>query len=564
MSSEQSVNTDTPPPRLKLKLRHLAPKPASPPSIDTQTAVTVSVRNDTSSERIEPVPKQRGRRVKDRWKVFTPSSGPTTPLFNQTKKTGSMNDPIDVDTLNSPPPHKFLDRSTGYSAPLPLQYRPLRPKLAPKFLTPNGALIDSGRIGSHESHDIYREFAAKKKVVTPPRFTELVAQMKSKIGRPAAPQPYPNGYAAYLDASMAFSRGAIAPQNLQPYQPSFATYQTPINGYPIFTTQNEEALRKRAVQYVLDDSRPRPRKRRLPDDPDQTSGSEYENEPVPRTTEKPRTPKRQKITSTVSTPSTGASEENMFDRNLKLTELVEHTQLVTGLLMSYPYSTDQAGLREDLSMLASVSNKRLQAWFSAERDIDADMQERRRFSTGATTLSPSEHWKARLDGVNAPKDRGTPTSINSLIGAQQELEKQAQAQGKLEDEMRSYLSTHSDFWTQVDGNKITTQIPSPAESAATTDLTADAKTAGGVDATLSPPLPFSDPVGLSTCKPMRRYRNILPAMDTGIDADINPSRRVLTASPIMEQVQRFKGTVWDGITGNFGSADRRGVPASEP
>ncbi|KAL5376169.1 hypothetical protein DPSP01_010635 [Paraphaeosphaeria sporulosa] len=89
----------------------------------------------------------------------------------------------------------------------------------------------------------------------------------------------------------------------------------------------------------------------------------------------------------VSSPSTGISKDNVFDHNLKLAELVEHTQLLMAMLMTYPRTQDQKGMREDIAMLATVTDKRLASWESAESEYDQDTRQR---LTSAATPSPSK------------------------------------------------------------------------------------------------------------------------------------------------------------------------------
>ncbi|KAF2442832.1 hypothetical protein P171DRAFT_433225, partial [Karstenula rhodostoma CBS 690.94] len=133
----------------------------------------------------------------------------------------------------------------------------------------------------------------------------------------------------------------------------------------------------------------------------------------------------------VSTPSTGRSEDNIYDRNLKLAELVDHTHLLTAMLMTYPRSTDQKGMREDIAMLATVANARLASWKSAESEFDRDT--RQRLSSAATPspnmVGPSN---TRLDDR---KKAAGQVATEGRMGKRSEG-----------DEVRKYLSAHSEVW----------------------------------------------------------------------------------------------------------------------
>ncbi|KAF1952128.1 hypothetical protein CC80DRAFT_495474 [Byssothecium circinans] len=145
------------PPKLTLKLRTLAEKPAPSPT-DVQTDLPDPDNGALIGVRHGDQISQEKLTKHLRWLVATPAS--SIPA----KATGSMKNPIDVDTLKTPSPHKFVNRPVGYFAPIPLQYRPSRPNLASQLTTPNGAAIISGKVGGHESHDIYKAFIARRKV----------------------------------------------------------------------------------------------------------------------------------------------------------------------------------------------------------------------------------------------------------------------------------------------------------------------------------------------------------------------------------------------------------------
>ncbi|KAF2641837.1 hypothetical protein P280DRAFT_286226 [Massarina eburnea CBS 473.64] len=491
------------PPKLKLKLRKLASNPVESSALQTSTPAP-SELNPASEDAVD----QHTSQVKaPRWGFNTPTTSEAEvipPSKLAAKTTGSMNDPIDVDRLMPSSPHQFLKRPVSYFAPVSLQYCPPRPKLASKFKTPNGVVISTSQIGAHEPHDIYKTLA--KKDVTPPGFIQLDTYAKSQIGRPSAPRPKPNIYSQniktlhtqqygnrhtpYQDAAIRMPSNTLA-THPYPYEPFTATYKTPINGYPVFTRHDEGEIRKRALQFVRDDSRPRPRKRRLSDDPDETSGSEHEDQSGNPATKNPHTPKRKMTKSTVSTPSTGASEDDLFDRNLNITELVEHAQLITAMLMLYPYSNDHRGLREELSMLMSVSNKRFDSWLVGEQDVDGDTERRRQL--GTTRLSPTG-LKNVAGPVGTQMDKGKSKKMSLYMETTNKAhreEKEAQEQRKREDDMRQCLSSQSSFWSTHGGAEGSVGTAGPLLSAHS-EPGAEQSTSQYLNPMAPSPVPFSE------------------------------------------------------------------------
>ncbi|KAF2683619.1 hypothetical protein K458DRAFT_389535 [Lentithecium fluviatile CBS 122367] len=447
-------------PKLKLRLRNLAPKITNTSTDEIPDAAITDPAGDhqTGCMPSRVMDEPSGQHESSlHWTHTTPTTEASTPPSQPAVKPGSASNPIDVDTLKTPSPHKFLlDRPIGYFAPLPLGYRPSRPKLAPKLYTPNGAVIDPSMIRGHQSHDIY-QILATRKVPTPHGLTFTRPQIGPAVTPPKAlaaasrfQGPHSNGPANIPPQHQPYP--TILPHHpSRPHNPYPTFYQTPANGYSIFPIQDETLLRKRAVQYILNHSRPRPRKRRLSDDPDETSSSEYESTPSDANTKRARKTTRTptKIPPpdfpATNTPSTGASEENMFDRNLKLTEMVEHMQLVTSLLMMYPYSGDQKGLREDISMLATVTDKRLQAWLSAEAELEVETRERRR--TTVTTPTPSPCNAPVMHGMNIPSWHGR-AQTRVVVLMEDTIRKQQEEREKRtkETELRRYLSGESNVW----------------------------------------------------------------------------------------------------------------------
>jgi hypothetical protein len=371
---------------------------------------------------------------------------------------GSASNPIDIDTIKTPSPHKFLERPSGYFAPISLQYRPSRPQLAPNLYTPNGAIIPKGKVGGHQSHDIYQMMAARKDSTALPSFVParlskgISAQLPGrfatalKVRGQSHHDPFHNGLnEGHYPRAYPTTASHHAPNSLMPY-PTF--YQTPVNGYHIFPKQDEALLRRRAVQYVLDHTRPRPRKRRLTDDPDATSCSEDDGEA--RATKRARnnslTTAKTPDTSTPSTLSTGASEENMFDRNLRLTDVVEHTQLMASLLMVYPYTADPEGVREDIAMLRSVTEKRIDAWLSAENEHELETRQRGTYLV-TTTPTPNLH-KSPEQTLFTAGLASTKRNVLSTDGVGQQ-QCSVPGKGEKDDEIKQYLSAELSVWSKL-------------------------------------------------------------------------------------------------------------------
>lgn len=363
--------------------------------------------------------------------------GSISPKIN----TGNVDEPIDVDALPSPPlPHKFVNRPVSFHGPLPPQYRSSRLHTRPTLLTPNGARILAGKVSGHQSHDIYKSYINKRDAPAPPGFTDICAKLNAEITAQKIPSKRfaPDGgmHPAYTSRGIGTNDQMYAQPLQMPYQMYPHNHRAhphphlaPMQGYPMYPVLNEEHLRKRAVQFVLEQSRPGPRKPRLSDDLDATSDSEYDDNGQPQKKRpkiccRPTTPAQQSDEVTLSSPSTGVSEDDVYDRNQKLGELVEHTQLLTALLLNYARSRDQKGLREDIAMLATVTDKGFANWVSAENAFDLDT--RKRLSLAKACL-PS-------DGGLAVETDARSTSIAAIATEAAEAQKERQ-----DEEVRRYL-----------------------------------------------------------------------------------------------------------------------------
>ena len=323
-------------------------------------------------------------------------------------------------------PHKFLDR--GYKKLY--SYPPTRPVLAPQ------PAIGSTFTG-HKSHDIYRMMNAK---------------MAAESGRSAKETYSYRGFGNYgqplevRDPMSAQYHGRYPTamnQQQSPLIQYYDHYAPQLNVYPKAPTQDEETLRKKAVQYIREFSRPSPRKRRLSDaDPDETSCSDSESQPPAKPTRSPlfnSTP-HTNLLSQESSPfisiakphSAKSTNFHHHDSNIAVTQLTEHTSLLTSLLQIYPYSSDQKGLREDIAMLVSVQNQRVTEWMNAESESAYRSSKRRRRSNTDSAISVSSQCGARV--VQSAED-------------QQRLE---QERGQDED-MRRVLSATANIWQDGSG-----------------------------------------------------------------------------------------------------------------
>jgi hypothetical protein len=300
-----------------------------------------------------------------------------TPFGNM---SGSLNNPIVVNENSSPPrpavrvpkrkhphqkipePHKFVDQGYGDL----YNYRVSRAPLA--AMPANGSTFTG-----HQSQDIYRMMNAK--MVAAPDFSPNAAW-----GRDSRNVPFQVQYP--------ISAQYLGKQQARPAQPSpYAQYyhhQALPNASPMVRSENEDMLRKKAVQYIREASRPSPRKRRLSDaDPDETSADEAETAKVAvralasKTTPAAKTPPQSALMELWGSYYPQSPQKKVPvkpvvyrdpDPHFDLKHLIEHTSLITSLLQAYPHSKDQKGLREDISMMMNVQNQHLVKWKTAESE----------------------------------------------------------------------------------------------------------------------------------------------------------------------------------------------------
>jgi hypothetical protein len=297
--------------------------------------------------------------------------------------------PIPLPPLLEPEqvPHKFKDRHRKLYTYLP-DREPLATKPA------NGSTFTGDKGG-----DLYRMMNAK---VTAARWTPPVTYGNVNYGVPFKVQ-YPMS-AQYL------SQRAMPPP-VQQYDSPYVRYHN--NMGVSLSGDSEDMLRKKALQHIPDASRPQHHKKMLSGDPDETSTDD--STPVP-------------MFSSMSTTARKSRKLQIYqDPNDHITPLVAQTSLLTSLLQVYPKSSDQLGLREDIAMLVSVQNKRINEWIKSELEIS-----RKRRQSG-------------MDSANSVSSREPVT----LEKQNEEMEKHKQ-----DEEMRNLMSAGAGMWQDGSGEGV--------------------------------------------------------------------------------------------------------------
>ncbi|KAF2849238.1 hypothetical protein T440DRAFT_519479 [Plenodomus tracheiphilus IPT5] len=384
-------------------------------------------------------------------------------------------------------PHKFVDK--GYRKLY--SYRQSRPAMVPQ--PANGTTFTG-----HKNQDVYRAMNAK---------VSAAAGTKSgKVSRPIQ-QVVP------FEVQFPMSTRFLANRAIQ--NPVFSSFvqqhgvHIPVPLYASAPDQTEELLRRKAVQFVREYSRPTLRKRALSNaDPDETSTSESEELTVglyktsrasmphleiasatprligastpkltvttPKLSSTPQLASASKHTSTpnflpTSTPdwataptatSTALSirqksklpvfrdttqnpqttQAHAPNNTIETTHLTEHTALLTSLLKLYPSSRDKKGLREDIAMLLSVQNQRLEAWLKSETELSRSMKK-----TGHTISS---------EGGGNEKVVSAYTGRSALVRMRKKMEPGALEKGRergKDERVRGLLSAGAGMWQDGSG-----------------------------------------------------------------------------------------------------------------
>lgn len=319
---------------------------------------------------------------------------------------GSSHNPIVV--LEDSPPPKVRPQTRDYKRVEPHRfqsrhsklytYKPSRPALVPK--TANGNTFTG-----HQSHDIYRMHTAK---MATPAWEPIGQQgISFEMQYPMSAQyltPRPN--ASYC-----------------PPQPHVQHYTHNTPTYPQSMTiplPTEEQIRKKALQYVREHSRLSPRKRKIAEDPDETSDSESEEIDLEVTLSPD---------DRVQVLPKGSSYDVLPNPSFQLTTLIEHASLLTSFLRVYPQSADQRGLREDIAMLASVQNQQLADWLNFEVQ---QSQDEKTMHTPRLTISSDE-----------------PTNLPARLTDQGQAE--AEKRKTQDEEIRALLSADAKLWQDGSG-----------------------------------------------------------------------------------------------------------------
>lgn len=112
----------------------------------------------------------------------------------------------------------------------------------------------------------------------------------------------------------------------------------------------------------------------------------------------------------------------MPDPLFQLDPIIDQTSLLASLLQAYPRSPDQAGLREDIAMLASIQSQHLAGWLNLENG-----------QAGKT----AEPHRPRVDR-SAKTLPGRATALRAKVDAEERK--------KRDDEVRSLLSASAELW----------------------------------------------------------------------------------------------------------------------
>ncbi|OAL56332.1 hypothetical protein IQ07DRAFT_651093 [Pyrenochaeta sp. DS3sAY3a] len=340
--------------------------------------------------------------------------------------------------LQQTEPHQFMDN--GYRH---INYQPPRPVLAPRPAHGN-------TFTGHRSHDIYRMMNAKHSAAprlyngvphAVPAYTQPFEERYPAIARAAASQrnqpPHtpathiPSAYvpSAYLPSNYGPSTYGPSPYGLPTYgPPTYTNPHThqfpPVPRFHILPSNHEDDLRKKAMQYIRESSKPDPRKRKLSEvDPEETSASESEKPSKPKARPSHNASRSINSASSVPVPVPVAYMSpyhmpgvfpvyNGPDHNFQVRQLAEYTSLVTALLKAYPDSKDQKGLREDIAMLTSAHNQMFAKWM---KDESQSARKRRKSNTdSAIGVDTDEHDTAatpRITSHGPPQQKTTQDDV---------------------------------------------------------------------------------------------------------------------------------------------------------
>jgi hypothetical protein len=298
-------------------------------------------------------------------------------------------------------PHKFKNRHRKLYT-----YRPDREPLAPK--PANGSTFTGDKGG-----DLYRMMNAK---VTSVNWKPPVIYGNVNYGVPFEVQ-YPMS-AQYISQQQQPNPTPILAQQ---YDSPYVRYHNSMG--VTLSGDSEDMLRKKALQHIRDSSRPQHLKKILSDDPDETSTDDSTPVPPPTT-----------LSSPTNTTAVKSRKLQVYqDPNDHITPLVAQTSLLTSLLQVYPKSSDQLGLREDISMLVSVQNKRATEWIKYEQEI------------------------------SRKRRRSNAASISNVKTAAREKRKKEDEERMKDEEMRILMSAGAGMWQDGSGEGVVDVYTSQAD-----------------------------------------------------------------------------------------------------
>lgn len=332
---------------------------------------------------------------------------------------GSSHNPIVLLDNSSPPkvqqtlkdhnkvePHMFQNRHSKLYT-----YKTPRPALEPR---PTKRSTFTG----HPSHDMYRMRTAK---MAAPGW-HMSGYQQTQPDLPFEMQ-FPIA-ARYLGPQVCTAYPPARP-NLQYFPPPSPSYSAYAASMPL----NEEQLRSKALQYMREYSRSSPRKRKIAEDPDETSESDATE--VDLDTTLPLCLSRSTLMASGSAKLRSGPVTIPPDPRFQLTPLIEQASLLTSLLRVYPRSTDQKGLREDIAMLASIQNQHLADWLNFE------------VSQSRKLASPHTPRVSRGQAISPTKPAISYLTAGELAAAEQKR--------RQDNEIRGLLSANAKVWQDGSG-----------------------------------------------------------------------------------------------------------------
>jgi hypothetical protein len=192
---------------------------------------------------------------------------------------------------------------------------------------------------------------------------------------------------------------------------------------------NEEYLRSKALQYVRECSRSSPWKRKMAEDPDETSESDSTEDDL---AVEPSLRKSLFESAGDKHVRFKNGPVNILpDPHFQLMPLIEQASLLTSLLRVYPRSIDQKGLREDIAMLASVQNQHLADWLN--------------FEVGQSRKIRSPHTPRVSRSLVASPSKPVPRPPSVAEVAE------AERRSKQDDKVRGLLSADARVWQDGSG-----------------------------------------------------------------------------------------------------------------